>query len=196
MLKRVEKTGKKEAIFETGYGPSGLPHIGTFGEVVRTSMVRHAFRLLTKDEIPTKIICFSDDMDGLRKVPTNVPNQERMAEYLGKPLTKVPDPFSDEHPSFAHHNNARLRKFLDAFGFEYQFASATDYYTSGQLDAALLRMLEVYDDVMKVILPTLGEERQKNIFAISAHLPAHRDCVASAHDRPRCGKGHRDLCRP
>lgn len=161
VLKRVEKSGKKSVIFETGYGPSGLPHIGTFGEVVRTSMVRHAFRLLTKDAIPSKIICFSDDMDGFRKVPTNVPNQEHLAQYIGKPLTKVPDPFSDQYESFAHHNNARLCKFLDDFGFEYEFASATDYYTSGRLDAALLRMLEVYDDVMKVILPTLGEERQK-----------------------------------
>lgn len=161
IVKRLEKSPKKEVLFETGYGPSGLPHIGTFGEVARTSMVRAAFRLLTEDKIPTKILCFSDDMDGLRKVPSNVPNQERMAEYLNMPLTKVPDPFSDEYPSFAHHNNARLCNFLDQFGFEYEFASASDYYTSGRLDAALLRMLEVYDDVMQIILPTLGEERQK-----------------------------------
>ena len=161
IVKRLEKSPKDEVIFQTGYGPSGLPHIGTFGEVARTSMVRTAFRLLTGDKIPSKIVCFSDDMDGFRKVPTNVPNQERLAQYLGMPLTKVPDPFSDEYPSFAHHNNARLQAFLDEFGFEYEFVSSTDYYTSGKLDAALLRMLEVYDDVMKVILPTLGEERQK-----------------------------------
>ncbi len=161
IVKRLEKSPKEEVLFQTGYGPSGLPHIGTFGEVARTSMVRTAFRLLTEDKIPSRIICFSDDMDGFRKVPANVPNQELMAEYLGMPLTKVPDPFSDEYPSFAHHNNARLQKFLDDFGFEYEFVSSTDYYTSGVLDKALLRMLEVYDDVMKVILPTLGEERQK-----------------------------------
>ncbi|MCZ4273281.1 lysine--tRNA ligase [Maritalea porphyrae] len=161
IVKRLEKSPKDVVLFQTGYGPSGLPHIGTFGEVARTSMVRNAFRLLTGDKIPSKIICYSDDMDGFRKVPTNVPNQERMAEYIGMPLTKVPDPFSDEYPSFAHHNNARLQNFLDDFGFEYEFVSSTDYYTSGVLDKALLRMLEVYDDVMKVILPTLGEERQK-----------------------------------
>jgi len=161
IIKRLEKSPKDEVIFQTGYGPSGLPHIGTFGEVARTSMVRTAFRLLTGDKIPSKIICFSDDMDGFRKVPANVPNQEHLAQYLGMPLTKVPDPFSDEYPSFAHHNNARLQKFLDDFGFEYEFVSSTEYYTTGVLDTALLRMLEVYDDVMKVILPTLGEERQK-----------------------------------
>ncbi|MGJ8529405.1 lysine--tRNA ligase [Maritalea sp.] len=161
IVKRLEKSPKDEVLFQTGYGPSGLPHIGTFGEVARTSMVRMAFRLLTEDKIPTKIICFSDDMDGFRKVPANVPNREHLEQYIGMPLTKVPDPFSDEYPSFAHHNNARLQKFLDDFGFEYEFVSSTDYYTSGVLDKALLRMLEVYDDVMKVILPTLGEERQK-----------------------------------
>jgi lysyl-tRNA synthetase class 1 len=156
------KDGKDKAvIFETGYGPSGLPHIGTFGEVARTSMVRHAFELLTEGRRKTRLVCFSDDMDGLRKVPDNVPNKEMLAAYLDKPLTSVPDPFSNEYPSFAHHNNARLRKFLDQFGFEYEFLSATEQYKSGVLDATLLRMLEVYDQVMDIILPTLGEERRQ-----------------------------------
>ena len=125
-------------IFETGYGPSGLPHIGTFGEVARTTMVRHAFRVLTDDKIKTRLIAFSDDMDGLRKVPDNVPNKELLAQHLGKPLTKVPDPFGT-HPSFGEHNNARLRAFLDTFGFDYEFVSSTDCYKSGRFDAALLK---------------------------------------------------------
>ena len=129
-------------IFETGYGPSGLPHIGTFGEVARTTMVRHAFRVLTDDKVKTRLIAFSDDMDGLRKVPDNVPNRDMMASHLGKPLTRVPDPFSNEYPSFGAANNARLRAFLDRFGFDYEFASSTDYYTSGRFDATLIRMLE------------------------------------------------------
>jgi lysyl-tRNA synthetase, class I len=161
LVKRYEKKGYPEAVlFETGYGPSGLPHIGTFGEVARTSMVRHAFRVLTQDRVPTRLVCFSDDMDGLRKVPENVPNRDMMQAHIGKPLSRVPDPFSNEHPSFAAANNARLRAFLDRFDFDYEFASATDYYTSGRFDAALRRMLEVYDDVMAIILPTLGEERR------------------------------------
>ena len=161
LVKRYEKDGYPDTVlFETGYGPSGLPHIGTFGEVARTSMVRHAFRVLTRNSVKTKILCFSDDMDGFRKVPANVPNQEMMQAYLGMPLTKVPDPFSNEYPSFGAANNARLRAFLDRFGFDYEFASSTDYYTSGRFDTALLRMLEVYDDVMAIILPTLGEERR------------------------------------
>ena len=145
-------------LFETGYGPSGLPHIGTFGEVARTTMVRHAFRVLTEDKIKTRLIAFSDDMDGLRKVPDNVPNKEMLAQHLGKPLTKVPDPFGT-HPSFGAHNNARLRAFLDTFGFDYEFASSTDYYTSGKFDAALLRVLERIDQVMAIMLPSLREER-------------------------------------
>ncbi|MBW8637699.1 lysine--tRNA ligase [Hoeflea sp. WL0058] len=161
LVKRYEKSGYPERIlFETGYGPSGLPHIGTFGEVARTSMVRHAFRVLTRDAAPTKILCFSDDMDGLRKVPDNVPNREMMETWLGKPLSRVPDPFSDDGVSFGAANNARLRAFLDRFGFDYEFASATDYYTSGRFDEALMRMLAVYDEVMAIILPTLGEERR------------------------------------
>ncbi len=151
---------KGYVLFETGYGPSGLPHIGTFGEVARTTMVRHAFRLLTDDRIPTRLVCFSDDMDGLRKVPENVPNREMMQTHIGKPLTRVPDPFSNAEISFGAANNARLRAFLDAFGFDYSFMSATDAYTSGRFDATLLRMLETYDQVKNVILPTLGPDRR------------------------------------
>jgi lysyl-tRNA synthetase class 1 len=157
-LKRIpQPTGS--IIFETGYGPSGLPHIGTFGEVARTTMVRHAFRILTEDKIPTRLICFSDDMDGLRKVPDNIPNKEMVAAHLEKPLTQVPDPFN-EYPSFGQHNNARLRAFLDKFGFSYEFLSATQCYTSGRFDATLLRVLEHYDEIRDVILPTLGPERR------------------------------------
>jgi lysyl-tRNA synthetase class 1 len=160
IVARLKKNPKDEVLFETGYGPSGLPHIGTFGEVARTTMVRYAFRVLTEDKIKTRLLAFSDDMDGLRKVPDNVPNKEMLTAYLGKPLTRVPDPFSNEYPSFGHHNNARLRAFLDRFGFDYEFASATDYYTSGRFDAAMLRLLEVYDKAMEIILPTLGPERR------------------------------------
>jgi lysyl-tRNA synthetase class 1 len=157
-LKRIpEPTGP--IIFETGYGPSGLPHIGTFGEVARTTMVRHAFRVLTEDKVPTRLICFSDDMDGLRKVPDNIPNKDVVAEHLGKPLTQVPDPFG-EYPSFGQHNNARLKAFLDTFGFDYEFLSATECYTSGRFDATLLRVLENYDAIRDVILPTLGPDRR------------------------------------
>ena len=157
-LKRIPKpTGA--IIFETGYGPSGLPHIGTFGEVARTTMVRHAFRVLTEDKIATRLICFSDDMDGLRKVPDNVPNKEMLAEHLGKPLTQVPDPFGD-HQSFGHHNNARLKAFLDTFGFDYEFLSATECYTSGRFDKTLFKVLSHYEAIRDVILPTLGPERR------------------------------------
>jgi lysyl-tRNA synthetase class 1 len=159
-LKRAPKKGSEhEVIFETGYGPSGLPHIGTFGEVARTTMVRHAFRVLTDDKIKTRLIAFSDDMDGLRKVPDNVPNREMMARHLGRPLSRVPDPFSNEHPSFGAANNARLRAFLDRFGFDYEFLSSTECYTSGRFDAALLRVLERFDAVMNIMLPSLREER-------------------------------------
>ena len=157
-LKRIPQPAGS-IIFETGYGPSGLPHIGTFGEVARTTMVRHAFRILTEDKIPTRLICFSDDMDGLRKVPDNIPNKEIVAAHLEKPLTQVPDPFN-EYPSFGQHNNARLRAFLDKFGFSYEFLSATQCYTSGRFDATLLKVLEHYDEIRDVILPTLGPERR------------------------------------
>src|SRR5256885_3693891 len=160
LVARLTKTPKDVVIFETGYGPSGLPHIGTFGEVARTTMVRHAFRVLTGDSIKTRLISFSDDMDGLRKVPDNVPNRDMMASHLGKPLTRVPDPFSNEYPSFGAANNARLRAFLDRFGFAYEFASSTDYYKSGRFDATLLRILAAYDRIMEIILPTLGPERR------------------------------------
>jgi lysyl-tRNA synthetase class 1 len=163
LIKRLEslKGGKdKTVVFETGYGPSGLPHIGTFGEVARTAMVRHAFEVLTEGRIKTRLICFSDDMDGLRKVPDNVPNKDMLKAYLDKPLSAIPDPFSNEYPSFAAHNNARLRRFLDQFGFAYEFLSATETYKAGLFDATLMRMLEAYDAVMDIILPTLGPERR------------------------------------
>jgi lysyl-tRNA synthetase class 1 len=163
IVDRLERRGDdagKTVLFETGYGPSGLPHIGTFGEVARTSMVRHAFRVLTEDRIPTRLVCFSDDLDGLRKVPDNVPNRDAIAAYLGQPLTRVPDPFGSPEGSFGAANNARLRAFLDRFGFEYEFLSATEQYTSGRMDETLLRMLAKYDEVMDIILPTLGPDRR------------------------------------
>src|SRR5689334_15529568 len=150
IVARLKKKPKDEVLFSTGYGPSGLPHIGTFGEVARTTMVRHAFRVLTDDKVKTRLIAFSDDMDGLRKVPDNVPNKDLIEEHLGKPLTKVPDPFGT-HPSFGQHNNARLRAFLDTFGFQYEFLSATDCYTSGRFDEALLRMLAHFEKVMAIM---------------------------------------------
>jgi lysyl-tRNA synthetase class 1 len=159
LVARLKKHPKEEVLFETGYGPSGLPHIGTFGEVARTTMVRHAFRVLTEDKIKTRLLAFSDDMDGFRKVPDNVPNKEMLAQHLGKPLTSVPDPI-EAGVSFGAANNARLRAFLDHFGFDYEFASSTEYYASGRFDATLLRMLEVYDKVMDIILPTLGPDRR------------------------------------
>src|SRR6202451_3764093 len=158
IVARLRKTPKDAVIFETGYGPSGLPHIGTFGEVARTTMVRHAFRVLTDDTVKTRLIAFSDDMDGLRKVPDNVPNKEMMAQHLGKPLTQVPDPFGT-HDSFAAHNNARLRAFLDQFDFDYEFMSSTACYMAGKFDAALLTMLSHFEAVMAVMLPSLREER-------------------------------------
>ena len=158
LIERLEKSGGKDTlVFETGYGPSGLPHIGTFGEVARTSMVRHAFA--TMNDTPTRLICFSDDMDGLRKVPENVPNKDLLAASLDKPLTEVPDPF-ETHDSFGAHNNARLCAFLDAFGFDYEFFSATECYRSGMFDETLLKVLAEYDAVMQIMLPTLREERR------------------------------------
>src|SRR3569623_1388777 len=158
IVARLKKRPKDEVLFETGYGPSGLPHIGTFGEVARTSMVRHAFCVLTEDKVRTRLLAFSDDMDGLRKVPDNVPNKAPLEANLGKPLTRVPDPFG-MHDSFGAHNNARLRAFLDLFGFDYEFASSTEYYMSGRFDATLLKMLAAYDKVMAIMLPSLREER-------------------------------------
>jgi lysyl-tRNA synthetase, class I len=164
---RLASLGKDEALFETGYGPSGLPHIGTFGEVARTSWVRLAFAELTGK--PSRLIAFSDDMDGLRRVPENVPNREMLAHYLGQPLTSVPDPFGT-HESFGAHNNARLRAFLDQFGFAYEFASSTEFYASGRFDAALKRVLETWEEILAVILPTLGPERRATYAPV---LPIH-----------------------
>jgi len=158
IVARLKRWPKDEVIFETGYGPSGLPHIGTFGEVARTTMVRHAFRVLTDDKIKARLIAFSDDMDGLRKVPDNIPNKEMVRRHLGKPLTRIPDPFG-MHASFGEHNNARLRAFLDAFGFEYEFLSSTACYTAGRFDATLMKVLERLDAVMRIMLPSLREER-------------------------------------
>jgi len=161
LMKRFSKFGyPEEVLFETGYGPSGLPHIGTFGEVARTTMVRHAFTVLTQGKVKTKLLCFSDDLDGMRKIPGNVPNQEMLADYIDQPLTAVPNPFGSEHKSFAHHNNAKLREFLDRYGFDYEFASATEYYKSGRFDETLLKAVERYQDIMDVMLPSLGAERQ------------------------------------
>lgn len=159
VVERLKRQPKDVVIFETGYGPSGLPHIGTFQEVARTTMVRHAFRILTDDKIKTRLIAFSDDMDGLRKVPTNIPNAQVLEDNLHKPLTQIPDPFGC-HESFAHHNNAKLREFLDGFGFEYEFMSSTEQYKSGRFDETLLTMLERFDAVMAIMLPTLGEDRR------------------------------------
>jgi lysyl-tRNA synthetase class 1 len=160
LLKRYENSAPEKGyvLFETGYGPSGLPHIGTFGEVARTSWVRFAFEQIS--DIPTRLIAFSDDMDGLRKVPDNVPNKHLLAENLGKPLTRIPDPF-EKFESFGHHNNAMLRQFLDSFGFQYEFKSSTESYMSGEFDETLLLLLKNYDKVMGVMLPTLGPERRQ-----------------------------------
>ena len=164
---RVAASGKPAALFETGYGPSGLPHIGTFGEVARTTWVRHAYTTLTGQ--PARLLAFSDDMDALRKVPDNVPNRDMLREFIGQPLSRVPDPFGT-HPSFGAHNNARLQAFLDSFGFEYEFASSTDYYASGRFDAALLRAAERHDAIVAAVLPTLGAERRATY---SPFLPLH-----------------------
>ena len=169
ILKRYEKKGPEKGyvLFETGYGPSGLPHIGTFGEVARTTMIRRAFEVIS--DIPTRLICFSDDVDGMRKVPDNVPNPEMLRENLQRPLTSVPDPFG-EYESFGHHNNAMLRRFLDTFGFEYEFISATEFYKSGRFDDTLRLCAERYDGIMAIMLKSLREERQQTY---SAFLPIH-----------------------
>jgi len=166
LLKRYPDGAKPDGspiLFETGYGPSGLPHIGTFQEVLRTTFVRRAFEALIgakPEDGRTRLIAFSDDMDGLRKVPDNVPNKELLEPALGKPLTAVPDPFGT-HPSFGEHNNARLQSFLDQFGFGYEFYSATKCYRAGEFDDVLRRFLECYDEVLNIILPTLGADRRK-----------------------------------
>ncbi|CAN7316619.1 lysine--tRNA ligase [Mesorhizobium sp. LjNodule214] len=161
IIERYKNTDFPQTVlFETGYGPSGLPHIGTFGEVARTSMVRHAFRVLTRDAVKTKLLCFSDDMDGMRKIPDSVPDRAALEPYLHQPLSSVPNPFGGDYASFADHNNVMLCRFLDTFGFDYEFASATEYYKAGRFDAVLLRAAERYDEIMAVMLPTLGSERQ------------------------------------
>ena len=159
LAERLARIGHDGVVlFETGYGPSGPPHIGTFGEVARTTMVRRAFELMTGRK--TRLIAFSDDMDGMRKFPPQAPNQEMLSQYLQRPLTDVPDPWGS-HPSFAHHNNARLRAFLDEFGFDYEFLSSTEQYKSGVFDATLVRVLERYDALMEIMLPSLGDERKE-----------------------------------
>jgi len=174
VLKRIggKVPEKGYVLFQTGYGPSGLPHIGTFAEVLRTTMVRRAFERLS--DIPTKLFAFSDDMDGMRKVPDNIPDGGKLEEFLHLPLSAVPDPFGT-HDSFAAHNNARLRAFLDDYGFEYTFVSATETYKSGRFDAALLKTLECYDAVQSIMLPTLGEERRRTY---SPFLPV---CAETGH---------------
>ncbi|MGP9790744.1 lysine--tRNA ligase [Roseinatronobacter sp. NSM] len=169
LVARIKGTAPEKGyvLFETGYGPSGLPHIGTFGEVARTTMVRRAFEALC--DVPTRLICFSDDVDGMRKVPENVPDPVALREHLQRPLTSVPDPFG-KYESFGHHNNAMLRRFLDTFGFDYEFISATEFYKSGQFDAVLLRAAERYDDIMAVMLKSLRDERQQTY---SIFLPIH-----------------------
>jgi len=149
----------RPVIFQCGYGASGLPHLGTFGEATRPTMVRNAFRALTEDAIPTQLIVFSDDMDGFRKIPDNVPNKAMLEEDRDKPVTSVRDPFG-EHESFGAHNNARLRAFLDGFGFDYTFMSSTETYKSGRFDEVLLRLLARFDAIQAIMLPTLGEERR------------------------------------
>ena len=169
LLKRYQgkMPEKGYVLFETGYGPSGLPHIGTFGEVARTTMIRRAFEAIS--DIPTRLVCFSDDLDGMRKVPSNVPNPEALNEHLQRPLTSVPDPFGT-HESFGHHNNAMLRRFLDTFGFEYEFISATEFYGTGQFDEILMRAAEKYDEIMEVMLKSLRAERRQTY---SIFLPIH-----------------------
>ena len=169
ILKRYEKKAPEKGyvLFETGYGPSGLPHIGTFGEVARTTMIRRAFEVIS--DIPTRLICFSDDVDGMRKVPENVPQQDMLRQHMQKPLTSVPDPYG-EYDSFGAHNNAMLRRFLDTFGFEYEFISATEFYKSGRFDDTLRLCAERYDAIMAIMLKSLREERQQTY---SAFLPIH-----------------------
>ena len=158
--KRAKNGQPSPILFETGYGPSGLPHIGTFTEVLRTSMVRHAFHELS-GRVPTRLVAFSDDMDGLRKVPDNVPNQAMLAQYLGHPLSRIPNPFGTEHDSFAAHNNALLCDFLDRFGFDYEFVSASERYAGGAFDDQLRSVLANFDGIQGIMLPTLREERRQ-----------------------------------
>ena len=159
LVKRLPHGKSGPVLFETGYGPSGLPHIGTFQEVLRTTLVRRAYEVLTSGA-PTRLVAFSDDMDGLRKVPDNIPNQGLLTAYLGHPLSRIPDPFN-RYESFAHHNNAMLREFLDRFGFDYEFVSASDRYNTGGFDEALRNVLRNHDAIMAIMLPSLREERRR-----------------------------------
>ena len=182
LVKRFENKRPESgyAIFETGYGPSGLPHIGTFGEVARTTMVRNAFEQIS--DIPTRLICFSDDLDGMRKIPDNVPNPEALKEHLQKPLTSVPDPFNT-YESFGAHNNAMLRRFLDTFGFDYEFYSATQFYRSGKFDEVLLRAAKNYQAIMDIMLASLREERRETY---SCFLPiSPKTCLLYTSPSPR-----------
>ena len=156
-LENFKVPSKGHILLETGYGPSGLPHIGTFGEVIRTTMVRNS--LMSLIDCPTKLIAFSDDMDGLRKVPDNVPNKNMLKKYIGKPLTSIPDPF-EKYESFGHHNNAKLRSFLDEFKFDYNFVSSTEQYTNGFFDNTIIEILQNYEKILEIILPTLRKERK------------------------------------
>ncbi len=157
--KRDGKSKDKPVLFETGFGPSGLPHVGTFSEVARTNWVRRAFAQLS--DRPTRLLAFSDDMDGLRKVPDNIPNADMVQQHLGKPLCDIPDPFGEEE-SFSGYMNAKLRSFLDSFGFDYEFISSKDKYRSGEFNSGLLRILECYDEVRNVIVPTLRKPSRED----------------------------------
>ncbi len=173
LLKRYPdgKPGGAPVLFETGYGPSGLPHIGTFQEVLRTTLVRRAYEVLTGGA-PTRLLAFSDDMDGLRKVPDNVPSRDRLEPHLGQPLSRIPDPFDAGFESFAAHNNAMLRRFLDRFGFEYEFVSASERYNSGAFDAALVGVLTQYQAILDIMLPTLRAERAATYSPVLPISPA------------------------
>jgi lysyl-tRNA synthetase, class I len=170
LAKRLPEGKPGGVLFETGYGPSGLPHIGTFQEVLRTTLVRRAYEALTGGA-PTRLVAFSDDMDGLRKVPDNVPNRAMLSEHLGKPLSRIPDPF-EKFESFAAHNNAMLRAFLDQFGFEYEFVSSSDCYNGGKFDEALKGVLANFGAILDIMLPTLGEERRQTYSPLMPISPA------------------------
>jgi lysyl-tRNA synthetase class 1 len=171
ILKRYpDGPGEKAILFETGYGPSGLPHLGTFQEVARTLMVRHALSEMA--DWPSRLIAFSDDMDGMRKVPPGVPHQEMMHDHLDRALARVPDPYGCGHPSFAAHNNNLLRQFLDRFGFDYEFLASSDCYGSGRFDEGLRQVLRRYDSIMDVMLPTLREERRRTYSPVLPISPA------------------------
>ena len=194
IVARLKKSPKDEVLFETGYGPSGLPHIGTFGEVARTTMVRHAFRVLTEDKIKTRLLAFSDDMDGLRKVPDNVPNKEMLAAASRQAAdARAGSVLATNIRRSARTTMRGCAPSSITFGFDYEFASSTDYYTSGRFDAALLRMLERLDAVMEIMLPSLARGARRDLFAVPADLPAHRHGAVRADRRARRQGRHRLL---